>query len=109
MGKEPHGCVSLLNDGSGSRLMTKGVRSILACFLLASLLLSGCTSVIGPPEPKARLSVDVDSIHAGEAVNFDARESSTPDTTVTAPLIRALRDSPPTSMKNRARTKPASR
>lgn len=82
MGKEPHGCVSLLNDGSGSRLMTKGVRSMLACFLLASLLLSGCTSVIGPPEPKARLSVDVDSIHAGEAVNFDARESSTPDTTV---------------------------
>ena len=55
---------------------------MLACFLLASLLLSGCTSVIGPPEPTAHLSVDVDSIHAGEAVNFDARESSTPDTTV---------------------------
>ncbi len=62
--------------------MTKGVRSVLACFLLASLLLSGCTSVIGPPDPTAKLSVDADSIHAGESVNFDARGSTTQDATV---------------------------
>ena len=54
----------------------------LAIIMLASVLLSGCTNPIGPPEPTASLTVDVDQINSGEPINFDARESSTPDATV---------------------------
>jgi PKD repeat protein len=54
----------------------------LAIIMLASVLLSGCTNPIGPPEPTATLTVDVDQINSGEPINFDARESSTPDATV---------------------------
>ncbi len=54
----------------------------LAIIMLASVLLSGCTNPIGPPEPTASLTVDVDKINSGEPINFDARESSTPDATV---------------------------
>tara|TARA_X000001036_G_scaffold29864_1_gene24629 strand:+ start:17145 stop:18254 length:1110 start_codon:yes stop_codon:yes gene_type:complete len=44
--------------------------------------LAGCTGVLAPVSPTARLEVDVDSIHVGEAVNFDARSSTTPDPTL---------------------------
>lgn len=54
----------------------------LAIIMLASVLLSGCTNPIGPPEPTASLTIDVDQINSGEPINFDARESSTPDATV---------------------------
>jgi|TARA_B110000196_G_scaffold319743_1_gene338746 PKD repeat protein len=54
----------------------------LAIIMLASVPLSGCTNPIGPPEPTATLTVDVDQINSGEPINFDARESSTPDATV---------------------------
>ena len=54
----------------------------LAIIMLASVLLAGCTNPIGPPEPTASLTVDVDQINSGEPINFDARESSTPDATV---------------------------
>ncbi len=54
----------------------------LAIIMLASVLLSGCTNPIGPPEPTASLTVDVDQINSGEPINFDARESTTPDATV---------------------------
>lgn len=54
----------------------------LAIIMLASVLLSGCTNPIGPPEPTASLTVDVDKINSGEPINFDGRESSTPDATV---------------------------
>ncbi len=59
------------------------VRSrILSIMLISSLLLSGCTNPIGPPEPTSSLTVDVDQINTGESINFDARESTTPDATV---------------------------
>jgi PKD repeat protein len=54
----------------------------LVIIMLASVLLSGCTNPIGPPEPTASLTVDVDQINSGEPINFDARKSSTPDATV---------------------------
>ncbi len=54
----------------------------LAIIMLASVLLSGCTNPIGPPEPTASLTVDVDQINSGEPINFDARESTTPEATV---------------------------
>jgi PKD repeat protein len=50
--------------------------------ILSSLLLSGCVNPIGPPKPSANLAVDVDSINAGEPVNFDARGSTSPEGTV---------------------------
>ncbi len=54
-----------------------------ACFcLLAALLLSGCAGVVGPPSPSADLEVDLDRIDVGEAVNFDARGSATPNPTL---------------------------
>ena len=55
---------------------------ILSILLISSLLLSGCTNPIGPPEPTSSLTVDVDQINTGESINFDARESTTPDATV---------------------------
>ena len=55
---------------------------LLSILLTATLLLSGCTNPIGPPEPTSSLTVDVDQINAGESINFDARESSTPEATV---------------------------
>ncbi len=50
--------------------------------LLLTVSLAGCTGVLTPVSPTARLEVDVDSIHVGEAVNFDARSSTTPDPTL---------------------------
>jgi PKD repeat protein len=44
--------------------------------------MAGCTGVVGPPSPSADLEVDVDRIDVGEAVNFDARKSTTPDPTL---------------------------
>jgi len=45
-------------------------------------LFAGCTGLGGPPEPTARIKVDRDEINVGESVNFDARESSSPDGTI---------------------------
>ena len=45
-------------------------------------MLAGCTGLGGPPEPNARIEGDRSSINAGESVNFDARESTTPESTI---------------------------
>ena len=50
--------------------------------LLLSISLAGCTGVLAPVSPTARLEIDVDTINVGEAVNFDARSSTTPDPTL---------------------------
>ena len=63
----------------------KSRRSVTASFIVLVLLsvsLVGCTGVLAPISPTARLEVDVDSIHVGEAVNFDARSSTSPDPTI---------------------------
>ena len=63
----------------------KGIRHLtgsLLVTLLLSVSLAGCTGVLAPVSPTARLQVDVDSIHVREAVNFDARSSTTPDPTL---------------------------
>lgn len=66
-----------------SRLMT-GRRSLSFAMILCMLvpLFSGCTGLGGPPEPTARINADRDEINVGESVNFDARESSSPDGTI---------------------------
>lgn len=63
-------------------LSSAAARRVFALLILSSLLLSGCVNPIGPPEPTANLSVDIDSINAGEPVNFDARGSNSPEGTV---------------------------
>ena len=45
-------------------------------------MLAGCTGLGGPPEPNARVESDRTSINAGESVNFDARASTSPESTV---------------------------
>ena len=45
-------------------------------------MLAGCTGLGGPPEPNARVESDRISINAGESVNFDARASTSPESTV---------------------------
>ena len=45
-------------------------------------MLAGCTGLGGPPEPNARVEADRSSINAGESVNFDARESTSPESTI---------------------------
>ncbi|MEC7435818.1 MAG: PKD domain-containing protein, partial [Candidatus Thermoplasmatota archaeon] len=60
----------------------RGLTGSLLVVLLLSVSLAGCTGVLAPVSPTARLEVDVDSIHVGEAVNFDARSSTSPDPTL---------------------------
>ncbi len=45
-------------------------------------ILAGCTGLGGPPEPNARVESDRTSINAGESVNFDARGSTSPESTL---------------------------
>ena len=45
-------------------------------------MLAGCTGLGGPPEPNARVESDRVGINAGESVNFDARASTSPESTV---------------------------
>ncbi|MEC9090890.1 MAG: PKD domain-containing protein, partial [Candidatus Thermoplasmatota archaeon] len=53
---------------------------IAICMLIP--LFAGCTGLGGPPEPTARIKADREEINVGESVNFDARESSSPDGTI---------------------------
>ena len=50
------------------------------CLLLP--MLAGCTGLGGPPEPNARVEADRATINEGESVNFDARASTTPESTL---------------------------
>jgi len=60
----------------------RGLTGSLLIALLLSVSLAGCTGVLAPVSPTARLEVDVTTIHVGEAVNFDARSSTSPDPTL---------------------------
>ena len=61
------------------RQVTSG---LLLTALMLLLPLAGCTGAFTTVTPTARLSVDVDMIDVGEAVNFDARASTSPDPTL---------------------------
>ena len=45
-------------------------------------MLTGCTGLGGPPEPNARVEADRSNINEGESVNFDARASTSPESTI---------------------------
>ena len=53
---------------------------IAICMLIP--LFAGCTGLGGPPEPTARIKADREEINVGESVNFDARESTSPESTI---------------------------
>ncbi len=67
-----------------------GIQSVasrrqIALLLIVTMIfpmLAGCTGLGGPPEPNARVESDRTSINAGESVNFDARASTSPESTV---------------------------
>jgi hypothetical protein len=63
--------------------MEDGVQrvSTLLILLMLTQSLAGCGG-IGPGSPNASLSSDRDTINSGEAVNFNARSSTTPEPTI---------------------------
>ena len=71
----------MLNLGS----ISMGSRGPLTLLVIATMLLpmlAGCTGLGGPPEPNARVEADRSTINAGESVNFDARASTSPESTI---------------------------
>ena len=71
-----------MTEHIGSILRSRTAMANLLVVLLLAPILSGCTSVMGPPDPSARMSADRTQVDAGDSVNFDARETSTPDGTM---------------------------
>jgi len=66
-------------------LQSMASRRQIALLLIVTMvfpMLAGCTGLGGPPEPNARVESDRISINAGESVNFDARASTSPESTV---------------------------
>jgi len=63
----------------GGIMRSRTAMASLLVLLLLAPVLAGCTSVMGPPDPSARMTADRTQIDAGASVNFDARETSTPD------------------------------
>ena len=71
----------MLNPGA----ISMGSRGPLTLLVIATMLLpmlAGCTGLGGPPEPNARVEADRSTINAGESVNFDARASTSPESTI---------------------------
>jgi len=72
-------------DMSMAWLQSMASRRQIALLLIVTMvfpMLAGCTGLGGPPEPNARVESDRISINAGESVNFDARASTSPESTV---------------------------
>lgn len=66
-------------------LQSMASRRQVALLLIVTMvfpMLAGCTGLGGPPEPNARVESDRVGINAGESVNFDARASTSPESTV---------------------------
>ena len=66
-------------------LQSMASRRQVALLLIVTMvfpMLAGCTGLGGPPEPNARVESDRAGINAGESVNFDARASTSPESTV---------------------------
>ena len=62
--------------------MNTGSRSAAAIvILLLCQMLTGCSG-LGPGNPSASIAADTDSINVGETVNFDARDSTSPEPTI---------------------------
>jgi len=56
-------------------------RAVAVALLLVAQMLSGCGGM-GPGSPNANINADREIINAGETVNFDARDSTSPEPTI---------------------------
>ena len=66
----------LVSMNTGSRSAAAAIAILLLCQML-----TGCSG-LGPGNPSASIAADTDSINAGETVNFDARDSTSPEPTI---------------------------
>ena len=71
----------MLNSGA-NRFASRRSLTILVIATMLLPMLAGCTGLGGPPEPNARVEADRPNINAGESVNFDARASTSPESTI---------------------------
>jgi len=62
-------------------LMGMDSRAVAVALLLVAQMLSGCGGM-GPGSPNANINADREIINAGETVNFDARDSTSPEPTI---------------------------
>ena len=62
-------------------LMGMDSRAVAVALLLLAQMLSGCGGM-GPGSPNANINADRETINAGETVNFDARDSTSPEPTI---------------------------
>ena len=58
----------------------RSAAAVIATLLLCQML-TGCSG-LGPGNPSASISADTASINVGETVNFDARDSTSPEPTI---------------------------
>ena len=62
-------------------LMGMDSSAVAVALLLLAQMLSGCGGM-GPGSPNANINADREMINAGETVNFDARDSTSPEPTI---------------------------
>lgn len=62
-------------------LMGMDSSAVAVALLLLAQMLSGCGGM-GPGSPNANINADRETINAGETVNFDARDSTSPEPTI---------------------------
>jgi hypothetical protein len=71
----------MLNSGS-IQFASRRPLTLLVITTMLLPMLAGCTGLGGPPEPNARVEADRSNINEGESVNFDARASTSPESTI---------------------------
>ena len=71
----------MLNSGANQFASRRSLSLLMIATMLLPML-AGCTGLGGPPEPNARDEADRSNINAGESVNFDARASTSPESTI---------------------------
>ena len=71
----------MLNSGANP-FTSRRPLTVLVIVTMLLPMLAGCTGLGGPPEPNARVESDRSNINEGESVNFDARASTSPESTI---------------------------
>ena len=71
----------MLSSGANSFTSRRSLTLLVIVTMLLPML-AGCTGLGGPPEPNARVEADRSNINEGESVNFDARASTSPESTI---------------------------
>mgnify|MGYP001402087728 CR=1 FL=1 len=87
--KVPHYCHHMVAHPPSFMAGRRRLPFVIAICMLIPLF-AGCTGLGGPPEPTARIKADREEINVGESVNFDARESTSPDGTIVSKYCTVL-------------------